>query len=111
MRVLSVVPLNFRVCDNCVKRANCVQPEQWTGPLSRELLVFNSFVKSTTKALRQLLEALNVHILLSGDARRMRDDYLDMCISMCCLACYANPRPSVPERHQHWLRNSCEDVS
>ncbi|BEI90327.1 uncharacterized protein CcaverHIS019_0303970 [Cutaneotrichosporon cavernicola] len=69
MRVLSVVPLNFR-------------SEQWSGPLSRELLVFNSFVKATTKALRQLLEALNVHILLSGDARRMRDDYLDMCISL-----------------------------
>lgn len=43
--------------------------------------MFNSFVKATTKALRQLLEALNVHILLSGDARRMRDDHLDMCIS------------------------------
>ncbi|EKD04566.1 viral life cycle-related protein [Trichosporon asahii var. asahii CBS 8904] len=66
MRVLSAIPLNFR----------------WSGPLSRELLVFNSFVKSTTKALRHLLEAINVHILLSGDARRMRDDYLDMCISL-----------------------------
>lgn len=43
--------------------------------------MFNSFVKATTKALRQLLEAINVHILLSEDARRMRDDYLDMCIS------------------------------
>ncbi|KAL1407037.1 COP9 signalosome complex subunit 5 [Vanrija albida] len=69
MRVLSVVPLNFR-------------PEQWAGPLSRELLVFNSFVKATSKALRQLLEAINVHILLTGNARRMRDDYLDMCISL-----------------------------
>ena len=44
--------------------------------------MFNSFVKSATKALRQLLEAINVHILLSGNARRMRDDYLDMCISL-----------------------------
>ncbi|KAL7419094.1 COP9 signalosome complex subunit 5 [Cryptotrichosporon argae] len=69
MRVLSVVPLTFR-------------PEQWSGPLSRELLVFNSFVRSTIKSLRYLLEAINVHLLLSGDARRSRDDHLDLCISL-----------------------------
>ncbi|KIM38299.1 hypothetical protein M413DRAFT_244120 [Hebeloma cylindrosporum] len=43
MRVLSIVPLNFKA-----------QP--WSAPLSRELLVFNSFVRSLTRALRTLLE-------------------------------------------------------
>lgn len=80
--------------------------------------MFNSFVKSTTKALRQLLEALNAHILLSGDARRTRDDYLDMCISKSPdRALPPNPtqtltcRPPVPERCQHGLWYPGKDVS
>ncbi|EIW71069.1 XPG domain-containing protein [Tremella mesenterica] len=69
MRCLSVLQLNFR-------------PQQWSGPLSRELLVFNSFVRALSKSLRHLLEALQVHILLSGDARRNREDQLDLMISV-----------------------------
>ncbi|ORX35909.1 temperature dependent protein affecting M2 dsRNA replication-domain-containing protein [Kockovaella imperatae] len=68
MRVLSVLPLSFR-------------PQQWAGPLSRELLVFNSFVRALSKSLRALLEAITVHILLCGDARRNRDDHLDLMLS------------------------------
>jgi hypothetical protein len=58
-----------------------VQPQQWAGPLSRELLVFNSFVKALSKSLRHLLEAVGVHSLLSGDARRNRDDFADIMLS------------------------------
>ncbi|KAK4683589.1 hypothetical protein P7C73_g6649, partial [Tremellales sp. Uapishka_1] len=69
MRCLSVLPLLYR-------------PQQWAGPLSRELLVFNSFIRSLSKALRYLFEAISVHMLLTGDARRMRDDYIDIALSL-----------------------------
>ncbi|CAE6428062.1 unnamed protein product [Rhizoctonia solani] len=45
MRVLSIVPLS------------CL-PQPWSGPLSRELLVFNSFLRSLSKALRTLVETV-----------------------------------------------------
>ncbi|KAF5332183.1 hypothetical protein D9611_008130 [Ephemerocybe angulata] len=69
MRVLSIVPLNFKA-----------QP--WSAPLSRELLVFNSFVRSLTRALRTLLEVTSLNMLLRNDARRARDDFLDIALSL-----------------------------
>ncbi|KAG6831785.1 hypothetical protein H0H87_003910 [Tephrocybe sp. NHM501043] len=69
MRVLSIVPLNFK-------------PQEWSAPLSRELLVFNSFVRSLTRALRTLLEVTSLNMLLRHDARRSRDDYLDITLSL-----------------------------
>ncbi|KAJ3928930.1 MAG: temperature dependent protein affecting M2 dsRNA replication [Lentinula lateritia] len=69
MRVLSIVPLNF-------------QSQAWSAPLSRELLVFNSFVRSLTRALRTLLEVTSLNMLLRGDARRARDDLLDVTLSL-----------------------------
>ena len=59
-----------------------LQPQQWSGPLSRELLVFNAFVKSLTRALRTLLEVTSVNTLLRGDAKRHRDDLLDIALSL-----------------------------
>ncbi|KAG6918177.1 hypothetical protein DXG01_016162 [Tephrocybe rancida] len=72
MRVLSIVPLNFKACS----------PQEWSAPLSRELLVFNSFVRSLTRALRTLLEVASLNMLLRADARRARDDYLDITLSL-----------------------------
>jgi hypothetical protein len=69
MRVLSIVPLNFKA-----------QP--WSAPLSRELLVFNSFIRSLTRALRTLLEVTSLNMLLRSDARRGRDDLLDITLSL-----------------------------
>ncbi|KAF8211055.1 XPG I-region protein [Mycena galopus ATCC 62051] len=69
MRVLSIVPLNFK-------------PVPWSAPLSRELLVFNSFVRSLTRALRTLLEVTSLNMLLRNDARRARDDLLDIALSL-----------------------------
>jgi len=69
MRVLSIVPLNFKA-----------QP--WSAPLSRELLVFNSFVRSLTRALRTLLEVTVLNMLLRGDARKAREDFLDIALSL-----------------------------
>ncbi|KAF5359075.1 hypothetical protein D9757_013296 [Collybiopsis confluens] len=69
MRVLSIVPLNF-------------MPQAWSAPLSRELLVFNSFVRSLTRALRTLLEVTSLNMLLRSDARRNRDDLLDIALSL-----------------------------
>nr|XP_019008239.1 XPG domain-containing protein [Kwoniella pini CBS 10737]OCF47020.1 XPG domain-containing protein [Kwoniella pini CBS 10737] len=69
MRCISILPLIFR-------------PQQWVGPLSRELLVFNSFVRALSKSLRHLCEAVSVHILLSGGARRNREDHQDFMLSL-----------------------------
>ncbi|KAF8653531.1 hypothetical protein AX16_003915 [Volvariella volvacea WC 439] len=69
MRVLSIVPLNFK-------------PQPWSAPLSRELLVFNSFVKSLSRALRTLLEVTTLNMLLRSDARRSREDFLDIALSL-----------------------------
>jgi len=69
MRVLSIVPLNFK-------------PQPWSAPLSRELLVFNSFVRSLSRALRTLIEVTALNMLLRSDARRQRDDFLDISLSL-----------------------------
>ncbi|KAF8622509.1 hypothetical protein AX15_006953 [Amanita polypyramis BW_CC] len=69
MRVLSIVPLNFK-------------SQPWSAPLSRELLVFNSFVRSLTRALRTLLEVTVLNMLLRGDARKTREDFLDIAIAL-----------------------------
>ncbi|KZT50168.1 XPG I-region protein [Calocera cornea HHB12733] len=69
MRVLSIVPLNFK-------------QEPWKGPLSRELLVFNSFLHSLSRSLRSLVELTSMNMLLRGDARRARDDLLDVALSL-----------------------------
>jgi len=69
MRVLSIVPLAFK-------------PQPWSGPLSRELLVFNSFVRSLSRALRSLVELTAMNMLLQRHARRGRDDLLDTSLSL-----------------------------
>lgn len=69
MRTVSLLQMTFK-------------PAQWTAPLSRELLVFNSFVKSTSRAMRNLVEMISMSLLLRGDARRNRDDYLDISLSL-----------------------------
>jgi len=69
MRTLSIVPLNFK-------------PVPWSAPLSRELLVFNSFVRSLSRALRTLVEVTTLNMLLRSDARRARDDLLDIALSL-----------------------------
>lgn len=69
MRVLSIVPLNFKA-------------EAWAGPVSRSLLVFNSFLRTLSRSLRSMLEALSCHMLLKGDAKRDRDDFMDITLSL-----------------------------
>jgi hypothetical protein len=54
----------------------------WSAPLSRELLVFNSFVRSLSRALRTLVEVTTLNMLLRSDARRARDDLLDIALSL-----------------------------
>ena len=109
MRVLSIVPLNFKVRSKFfflfgLKRSRFgefattknrttthtktdahnlnSQPMPWSAPLSRELLVFNSFVRSLTRALRTLLEVTSLNMLLRNDARQARDDFLDITLSL-----------------------------
>jgi hypothetical protein len=109
MRVLSIVPLNFKVrsfhffhlfsLSNVVRipsahssspaplslppiLSSSYKTRQWSGPLSRELLTFNSFLKSLSRSLRHLLESVSFHMLLRNDARRTRDDFLDIALSL-----------------------------
>lgn len=44
--------------------------------------MFNSFVRSLTRALRALLEVTSLNMLLRHDARRARDDLLDVNLSL-----------------------------
>ena len=44
--------------------------------------MFNSFVRSLTRALRTLLEVASLNMLLRHDARRGRDDLLDINLSL-----------------------------
>ncbi|GAA6040406.1 hypothetical protein JCM8097_007600 [Rhodosporidiobolus ruineniae] len=69
MRVLSIVPLVFT-------------PGAWSGPLSRELVVFNSFLRATSRSMRTLLEAIAVNFLLRADAQRSFSDYLGIAFSL-----------------------------
>ena len=44
--------------------------------------MFNSFVKSLTRALRTLIEVTSLNLLLRGDAKRTREDLLDIALSL-----------------------------
>lgn len=44
--------------------------------------MFNSFVRSLTRSLRTLLEVTTLNMLLRNDARRPRDDLLDISLSL-----------------------------
>jgi hypothetical protein len=44
--------------------------------------VFNSFVRSLSRALRTLAEVTTLNMLLRSDARRARDDLLDIALSL-----------------------------
>ncbi|TIA87371.1 hypothetical protein E3P99_03205 [Wallemia hederae] len=68
-RTLSIIPLQFKA-------------EHWSGPLSRELLVFNSFHKTLSRSLRTLVESITMNAFLKNNARRARDDYLDIALSL-----------------------------
>ncbi|KAK0551471.1 hypothetical protein OC846_002000 [Tilletia horrida] len=54
----------------------------WDAPCSRELLAFNSFLKVLGRSMRHLVEMVACTLLLKGDARRARDDYLDIALSL-----------------------------
>ncbi len=44
--------------------------------------MFNSFVRSLSRALRTLVEVTTLNMLLRSDARRERDDLLDIALSL-----------------------------
>ncbi|CAB4431514.1 unnamed protein product [Rhizophagus irregularis] len=68
-RTLSLVPAKFKGVS-------------WNGPLSRELLAFNSFVKAMNRSLRNLCEMLTLSMFLNGDCVKDRQDYLDIALSL-----------------------------
>ncbi|CAG8438708.1 9726_t:CDS:10 [Diversispora eburnea] len=68
-RTLSLIPAKFK-------------GGPWIGPLSRELLAFNSFVKALNRSLRNLCEMLTLSMFLNGDCVKERPDYLDITLSL-----------------------------
>jgi len=52
----------------------------WAGPLSRELLAFNSFIKALNRSLRNLCEMLTLSLFLNSDRRKDRGDYLEIAL-------------------------------
>ena len=69
IRVFSLLPMSFRA-------------QAWDAPLSRELLVFNAFPRALTRSLRSLIEMVVLNMFLTGDAKAVRDDYLDINLSL-----------------------------
>ncbi|KOS12619.1 xpg i-region protein [Malassezia pachydermatis] len=69
MRALSLLPMTFKA-------------QAWDAPLSRELLVFNSFAKALSRSLRSLTEMVTLSLLLRGESRQQREDYLDISLSL-----------------------------
>ena len=65
-----------------LRGTDLIQSVPWSAPLSRELLVFNSFIRSLSRALRMLLEVTTLNMLLRSDARQARDDLLDIALSL-----------------------------
>ncbi|KTW29683.1 hypothetical protein T552_00891 [Pneumocystis carinii B80] len=49
----------------------------WTGPLSQELFVFNSFIKMLLQTIRSLVEMITASLFMNQDANRERDDWLE----------------------------------
>ena len=69
MRTLSLLPMSFKA-------------QAWDAPLSREMLVFNSFSRSLSRSLRSLVEMVMVSLLLHTESRQQRDDYVDLSFSL-----------------------------
>lgn len=57
--------------------------QAWDAPLSRELLIFNSFAKALARSLRSLVEMVTLSLLLKRTSPHPpRDDYLDLSLSL-----------------------------
>lgn len=58
------------------------KPIGFTGPLSRALLSFHSFISTVRESCHDLVEMVLANLLLNGDAGRDRDDWADLGLSL-----------------------------
>ncbi|KAI8055625.1 temperature dependent protein affecting M2 dsRNA replication [Syncephalis plumigaleata] len=58
------------------------QSVPWVGPLSRELLAFNSFSKSLGRSLRTLCESLLLNSFITGQVKRDRSDFAELNLNL-----------------------------
>ncbi|KAG2214324.1 hypothetical protein INT47_000880 [Mucor saturninus] len=72
-RALSLLPMNLK-------------SSPWTGPLNRDVLVFNSFVKALNRSYRNLCEMLTLSLFLNGLVKKERTDYFQITDSLPYLA-------------------------
>lgn len=64
----------------------CLKSCPWSGPLNRDLLVFNSFVKALNRSYRNLCEMLTLSLFLNGIVKKERNDYFQITDSLPYLA-------------------------
>ncbi|CAO3649485.1 unnamed protein product [Cunninghamella echinulata] len=68
-RVLSLLPMEFK-------------NTPWSGPIHRDILVFNGFVRALTRSYRNLSEMLTLSFFLNDLVKKERNDYHDIIISL-----------------------------
>ncbi|CAO3607556.1 unnamed protein product [Cunninghamella blakesleeana] len=68
-RALSLLPMEFK-------------NTPWSGPIHRDILVFNGFVRALTRSYRNLSEMLTLSFFLNDLVKKERDDYHDIVVSL-----------------------------
>lgn len=69
MRSMSLLPMQYK-------------GTAWTAPVSREMLVFNSFSRALGRSLRHLVETIASSMMLQSEAVRGGVDYLNVAFSL-----------------------------
>ncbi|KAI9301224.1 temperature dependent protein affecting M2 dsRNA replication [Cunninghamella echinulata] len=54
----------------------------WSGPIHRDILVFNGFVRALTRSYRNLSEMLTLSFFLNDLVKKERNDYHDIIVSL-----------------------------
>lgn len=80
----------------------------WSGPLNRDLLAFNSFVKALNRSYRNLCEMLTLSLFLNGLVKKERTDYFQITDSLPYLA---DPNVALGLVCKHYLERIVEGQS
>ncbi|KAG2236720.1 hypothetical protein INT48_000718 [Thamnidium elegans] len=94
-RALSLLPMNLK-------------SSPWSGPLNRDLLVFNSFVKALNRSYRNLCEMLTLSLFLNNLVKKDRTDYYQIADSLPYLA---DPNVALGLVCKHYLERIVEGQS
>ncbi|CAO3674388.1 unnamed protein product [Umbelopsis vinacea] len=82
--------------------------DTFTGQMDRDILVFNSFVKSLNRSYRNLCEMLLLSLFLNGCVKRERSDYAELSIR---LPYVADMNAAMGMAVKHYLENAAKEGS